>query len=106
MKFVPACGPTKQSSSGAEPHRCAVDAPSTSADQIWSAGLRLTASGWRLSNFQKGTDLMTKRTVAIFVSALALAGCANQLLSDDRIRDNTAMALGVPTSAVTISDRR
>src|SRR4051794_22160981 len=49
---------------------------------------------------------MTKRTVAIFVSVVALAGCANQLLSDDRIRDNTAMALGVPTSAVTISDRR
>lgn len=43
------------------------------------------------------------------VTALAfglLAGCADKLLSDDRIRDNTAMALGQPTSAVTISDRR
>lgn len=35
-----------------------------------------------------------------------LAGCADKLLSDDRIRDNTAMALGQPASAVTIADRR
>ena len=35
-----------------------------------------------------------------------LAGCADKLLSDDRIRDNTALALGQPVSAVTIADRR
>ena len=49
---------------------------------------------------------MAKPTLIILASALGLAGCANQLLSDDRIRDSTAMALGQPTSAVIIADRR
>ena len=39
-------------------------------------------------------------------ASLALVGCANTLLSDDRIRENTALALNQPASAVTISDRR
>jgi len=42
-------------------------------------------------------------TVALL---LATAGCANQLLSDDRLRDNAAMALGQPTTSVTIANRR
>lgn len=46
------------------------------------------------------------RFVPLVLATLSLAGCANTLLSDDRIRDNTAMALGVPASAVTISNRR
>ena len=47
--------------------------------------------------------------IRFLAAALALgmlAGCADKLLSDDRIRDNTAMALGQPASAVTISGRR
>lgn len=46
-----------------------------------------------------------KPTLAI-IAAFVLSGCANQLLSDDRIRDDTAMALGQPAAAVTISGRR
>ena len=49
---------------------------------------------------------MAKPTLAVFAALLALAGCADKLLSDDRIRDNTAMALGQSASAVAITDRR
>jgi hypothetical protein len=35
-----------------------------------------------------------------------VSGCATNLLSDDRIRANTAGVLGQPASAVVISDRR
>jgi len=49
---------------------------------------------------------MHKPVLAILAAMLALAGCANTLLSDERIRDNTAMALGQPAGAVTIADRR
>lgn len=45
------------------------------------------------------------KTAAALVLLLATAGCANQLLSDDRLRDNTAMALGQPTASVRIVDR-
>ena len=43
---------------------------------------------------------------AILTTSLALAGCASQILSDDRIRDNTALALNVPPTSLVISDRR
>lgn len=49
---------------------------------------------------------MSKPTLLALASVMVLAGCADKLLSDDRIRDNTAMALGQPASAVTIADRR
>ena len=45
------------------------------------------------------------KTAAALVLLLATAGCANQLLSDDRLRDNTAMALGQPPASVQIADR-
>ena len=43
---------------------------------------------------------------AVLLATVTLAGCADKLLSDDRIRDNTALALNMPTTAVLISDRR
>lgn len=46
-----------------------------------------------------------KPTLAI-LSALVLCGCANQLLSEDRIRDKTAETLGQSPASVTIADRR
>lgn len=49
---------------------------------------------------------MHKTILALLTASLALAGCASTLLSDDRIRESTAMALNQPTSAVTISGRR
>jgi hypothetical protein len=38
--------------------------------------------------------------------ALTLAGCADAILSNDRIRDNTAGILGVSPNQLTILDRR
>jgi uncharacterized lipoprotein YajG len=49
---------------------------------------------------------MIRPTLAVLAASMILAGCANNLLSDDRIRDNTAMALNLPSSGVTISNRR
>jgi len=49
---------------------------------------------------------MIRPTLAVLAATMALAGCANTLLSDDRIRENTSMALNLPASAVTISNRR
>lgn len=50
---------------------------------------------------------MFKTTVAVVVILAGfLAGCATQMLSDDRIRSNTAGALGVSPEDVTISNRR
>ena len=49
---------------------------------------------------------MTRTTLAFLAASLALGGCADKLLSDDRIRESTATALNQPTSAVTISGRR
>lgn len=37
---------------------------------------------------------------------IGVSGCADQLLSNDRIKSNTAMALGQPDNAVTIANRR
>ena len=45
------------------------------------------------------------KPLLLFASALALAGCAGQIVSDERIRDNTAEALGVQPASVTISGR-
>ena len=47
---------------------------------------------------------MSKTILAILATLLAVPGCANTLLSDDRIRGNTALALNDPN--VTISNRR
>ncbi len=44
--------------------------------------------------------------LSIAAASLVLVGCANTMLSDDRIRDTTAMSLGQPSSAVVISDRQ
>ncbi len=50
---------------------------------------------------------MKRGVVVLFLSTLViLGGCATQMLSDDRIRSNTAGVLGVPPESVTISDRR
>lgn len=47
---------------------------------------------------------MIKPALAVLATSLALSGCASTLLSDARIRDNTAMALNEPS--VAISNRR
>jgi len=39
-------------------------------------------------------------------ASLALAGCANQILSDDHIRRDTALALNVAPEALVISNRQ
>jgi hypothetical protein len=52
---------------------------------------------------------MTRQTAVvstILAAGLMLAGCADKILSDDRIRDNTALALNVPATSIVISDRR
>ena len=49
---------------------------------------------------------MTRPTLTLLAATVALAGCANTLLSDDRIRESTALALNQPASAVAISNRR
>ena len=46
------------------------------------------------------------KTIIVSAAVLLVSGCADQMLSDTRIRDNTAMALGQPASAVTIADRQ
>ena len=43
---------------------------------------------------------------AVLLASLTLAGCADKLLSDDRIRDNTALALNTSPATLVISDRR
>lgn len=47
-----------------------------------------------------------KNVLSIAAACLVLAGCSNQILSEDRIRDTTAMSLGQPSSAVVISNRQ
>ena len=49
---------------------------------------------------------MNKRLMMAALSSAALSGCANAILSDDRIQSNTAMALHVSPERVQISDRR
>lgn len=38
-------------------------------------------------------------------TVIFLSGCATQLLSDDRIRNNTAGVIGAPADTITITDR-
>jgi hypothetical protein len=40
------------------------------------------------------------------VSGLLMGGCASQLLSDERLRENTAGIVGVPASEITVSERK
>jgi hypothetical protein len=49
---------------------------------------------------------MVQPHIIAIASLLALSSCADKLLSNDRIRDNTALALNVPASSIVISDRR
>jgi hypothetical protein len=49
---------------------------------------------------------MKVKTSLACLGLIALSGCANTLLSDERLRDNTAMALGQPEESITISNRR
>jgi hypothetical protein len=42
----------------------------------------------------------------VIIAAIALPGCADQMLSSDRIRDSTARVLNQPAPAITISDRQ
>lgn len=46
------------------------------------------------------------RKFVIPLAALALSGCAEQLISDQTIRDKTAFVLNEPANTITISDRR
>ena len=46
------------------------------------------------------------RIAVIGLSVGLMAGCANQLMSDERIQSETAMALGQPDSAIRIANRR
>ncbi len=48
---------------------------------------------------------MTKPLLAL-AALVALSGCADKIVSDNHIRDSTALVLNVPASAVTIADRR
>ena len=43
---------------------------------------------------------------AILTASLPLLGCADKILSDDRIRDSTALALNMPPTSIVISDRQ
>jgi len=49
---------------------------------------------------------MIRPTFALLAASMALVGCANNILSDDHIRQDTALVLNQPASAIAISDRR
>lgn len=49
---------------------------------------------------------MKMKTAAALAALITVSGCADQMLSNDRIKSDTAMALGQPASAVVIADRR
>lgn len=46
------------------------------------------------------------KPLACLGMVVMMSGCADTLLSDSRLRSNTAMALGQPDDAVTITNRR
>ena len=50
--------------------------------------------------------MTTIRQIAAIGAALTLAGCADKILSDDRIKDQTALALDMPAASIVISDRQ
>jgi hypothetical protein len=47
-----------------------------------------------------------RNVFTVLAASLTLAGCADKILSDDRIRDSTALALNLPASSVVISGRQ
>ncbi len=49
---------------------------------------------------------MTRKMLTIAAASLALAGCADKILSDDHIRHDTAMMLGVAPQTLVISNRQ
>ena len=49
---------------------------------------------------------MTWPILLISAALPALAGCADRLLTDDDIRDRTALVLNVPAASAVIGDRR
>lgn len=58
---------------------------------------------------RKAAFSITQTLPPAFALAFVLAtagGCAEQLLSDNRIRDNTAIALHQPAGSVVITERR
>lgn len=64
----------------------------------------LSASVRQLSH----EGLLTMRFIrsTLLLAPFLLAGCTDTLLSDDRIKSNTAASLGVPADSLTITDRR
>ena len=44
--------------------------------------------------------------IALALLSAPLSGCANAILSDDKIQTDTALAIGAPVDSVRISDRR
>jgi len=46
------------------------------------------------------------KPILVLTTLVALSGCADQMLSTDRIRESTARVLNQPASVVTISDRQ
>lgn len=48
---------------------------------------------------------VSKLTVVTLGGALLIGGCASQMLSDDRLGENTAGVLGVPANELTLSER-
>jgi hypothetical protein len=47
-----------------------------------------------------------RQIAAVLAAGLMVSGCADKLVSDDRIRDQTALALDMPAVSIVISDRR
>ena len=46
------------------------------------------------------------KLIVITGLAVLLTGCADKILSEDHIKDETSIALGAPTNAIVISDRK
>src|ERR1700722_7781944 len=92
-------------------HRSVAVEQSTSAvPNSWPAS-RLTDTArppnkLMFASFVRRSMIMTRINITVAILPLALAGCADKLLSNDRIRDSTALALNVPATSIVISDRR
>ncbi|HME24273.1 MAG TPA: hypothetical protein VKI44_23575 [Acetobacteraceae bacterium] len=50
--------------------------------------------------------MLTTKPILACLGLLIVSGCTDALVSDNRLRSNTAGVLGQPDSAVTITDRR
>lgn len=46
------------------------------------------------------------KSILALVAVVAVSGCADQLVSNDHLRERTAFVLNVPPPTVAISDRR